>query len=435
MSTAWRALRIELLRGAAPVAAASTLVLGGLTLYSMAGDAWAGWAGRWMPFAASVRMSLYVVGALAVAAGAWQAGRERRRRIGELLGSTPRPTWQPFVVTWAAVTLGAFMGLLVIVLAGVALIAPVASYGGSGWWWVLLLAFPGLAALTALGVAAGRLVPLRLTAPVAAIGCYALMVGAVDSGRFGGVVFLAPTLSNYDAPGYLLPGEIGIQQALWFVGLTATALVFVGARRRWLAVLPAAVALAGAVPLLQQPPWSAWQPDPAALELVCTDDAPDVCLTRLNAFLLDDVTVPVRRELDRWDGVLGGPVRAVDDMVQYTGDGLAGDVLGVSVQGTASLTGGFTGPLPYGQGLASWNAPLSCAEGTRGRHLLVIDVAYAWGDPSATEPGRNESDVIQALDRLKGMPEADQKDWMGRYIAAAADCNDAALTSLATELS
>ncbi|MGH8774110.1 MAG: hypothetical protein ACRDWI_02710 [Jiangellaceae bacterium] len=50
MTTTWRALRVELLRGAAPVAALTTLVLGGLTVYSLAGD----WAGRWMPFAASV---------------------------------------------------------------------------------------------------------------------------------------------------------------------------------------------------------------------------------------------------------------------------------------------------------------------------------------------------------------------------------------------
>ncbi|MGH8774109.1 MAG: hypothetical protein ACRDWI_02705 [Jiangellaceae bacterium] len=207
-------------------------------------------------------------------------------------------------------TLGAFAGLLVVVGIGAALVAPVATHDGGGWWWVLALSFPGLAALTALGVAAGRLVPSRLTAPVAAIACYALMVGAIDSGRFGGVVLLSPTLSNYDAPGYLLPLDIGFQQALWFAGLTATALVVVGARRKWLALIPAVVALAGAVPLVQQQ-GGFWQQDPTALDLVCTEDAPEVCLTQINAFLLDDVTEPFRQELARWEGVPGGPVRAV----------------------------------------------------------------------------------------------------------------------------
>lgn len=126
-----RALRIGLLRGAAPAAAGGVLLGGLLSLYSLAGG-WAGWPGRWMPFAASVRMSLFVVGALTVACAAWQGGRERRRRIEEQLATAARPGWQPVLVSWAAVTLGALVALLVVVIAGVAAVAPVATYSGGG---------------------------------------------------------------------------------------------------------------------------------------------------------------------------------------------------------------------------------------------------------------------------------------------------------------
>jgi hypothetical protein len=71
---------------------------------------------------------------------------------------------------------------------------------------VLAVAFPGLAAPSALGFAVGRLMPFRLAAPVAGIGTYSLMVGVIDTAALGGVRWLAPVLSQYDAPGYQFSG-------------------------------------------------------------------------------------------------------------------------------------------------------------------------------------------------------------------------------------
>jgi hypothetical protein len=45
------------------------------------------------------------------------------------------------------------------------------------------VAFPGLAAPSALGFAVGRLMPFRLAAPVAGIGTYSLMVGVIHTVR------------------------------------------------------------------------------------------------------------------------------------------------------------------------------------------------------------------------------------------------------------
>jgi hypothetical protein len=430
----WRVLRIEMVRGAAPVAAAGVLLAGLLVMSSLAGG-WAGWPGRWMPFAVSVRMSLFVLGAFAVAAAAWQAGRERRRHIDDQLTSAARPGWQPFLIAWGAVTLGVSTALLVVVGAGAALVAPVASYAGGGWWWVLAVAFPALATLTALGAALGRLIPSRLTAPVAAIALYLTMVGAIDTYGLGVVLWLAPVMSQYDGVWFTLAPSMSLYQTLWFVGLAATALLLAAARRVWLAAIPAGVAVV-AVVFLEDGFRSAWQEDDAALELVCTEDAgPGVCVTQLNAFLLDDVTPPVREILARSDGVPGGPTHAVEGL----DNGLIEDPYGASSTAMslrldgATLTGRLVEAGEHGSGLLGWSPPLGCGDDDADyrvgeRHHLVLSVASAWGIGEA--PYWMDADVQASFEALTAMPEGAQKDWMGRLLEAAASCDEPAMRVL-----
>lgn len=432
-----RALWIELLRGAAPVALIGVLVGGGLTLHSMT-SGWAGWAGRWMPFAASVRTSLFVIGAIAVASAAWQGGRERRLRIDDQLASTARPVWQPVLLGWAAVTLGAVVALVVLVAAGAATVAPIATYSGGGWWWVLAVAFPGLAALSALGYAAGRLVPSRLTAPVVGIGTYLLMVGAIDTLSLGGVRWLAPVLSQYDAPGYTLSATLSAHQALWFAGLAGTALVLVAARRRWFAVVPATVAAAAAFALVSDPV-ETWQPDPAAAEPVCADGAPEVCVSRLNAFALDEVAVAAQPVLERWDGVPGPRPRIDDGVTLMTGHAIHGyveptedPVLQVQFDAGMTLTGWIAEPYE-GTSLFSWWPTVGCDDDpVYERHAAVFEVTSAWG--SGADWSWLGPDRVAALETLEAMPAAAQREWFAAAIEAARTCDDATLGRLGEEL-
>ncbi|MFW5899176.1 MAG: hypothetical protein ACOCUN_01765, partial [Jiangellaceae bacterium] len=161
-------MRTELLRGTALTAAATMAVAGPVMLFNDSEE----WAARWAPLAEYVRVLLIVLVPVAVAAGAWQAGRERRRRTGEQLATSPRPDWQPVLVAWGSVTLGTWAGLLLTWLTGATLVGPVATYAGRGWWWTLAVAYVAVAAGTALGVAAGRLIPGRLVAPLAGVLAY-----------------------------------------------------------------------------------------------------------------------------------------------------------------------------------------------------------------------------------------------------------------------
>ncbi|MEU7172005.1 MULTISPECIES: hypothetical protein [Micromonospora] len=93
------------------------------------------WAGRWAGLANYLRVSMLILCALMIAAGAWQSGRERRRDIDELIASTPRPGWQPLVMAWLAVTVAGVAGLLVAFAGAAVLIAgsrPTPAEAGGG---------------------------------------------------------------------------------------------------------------------------------------------------------------------------------------------------------------------------------------------------------------------------------------------------------------
>ncbi len=421
--TTWRLVRTELLRSAAPAAGVTSFALGALMMYSEANS----WAGRWMPFAASARFSMLVLAPIAVAFGAWHGGRDRRRRIDEQVTVSARPQWQPLLVGWAGITLGCWVGLLLIVGAGAALVAPVATYAGGGWWWLLAVAFVSLAAMTAVGVALGRVVSFWLVAPVAAIALYGLQVYAHDdAGELHGAEWLVPIVPVYQAFAQTLGGRVHLHQALWFSGLAATALVLVGARRRWAAVLPLAVAVAGAAPLLSNPSDPRWEFDADATELVCTADEPEVCLPRLDAFVLDDVTPVARQVLSRLEGVPGGPTRAVGSAY-----GPGGDESALYVDTGWITLGGDLHP-EEDWTVVQWSLSFACdLPELYDQYYWVVDTASTWatGHDEWAEPP-----VRAALEELDGMPEADQKAWIGAVIRAAESCDEVMLAELAGQL-
>lgn len=309
------------------------------------------WAGRWASLAEYVRVLLIVLVPLVVAAGAWQAGRERRRCIGEQLAMSPRPGWQPVLVAWGSVTLGTWAGLLLTWLIGAILVGPVATYAGRGWWWTLAVAFVAVAAGTALGVAAGRLIPGRLVAPLAGVLAY-IGLGTLtyaDTGQ--GWLWLSPAFSATRLGTQYLEAGFQLLQAAWLAAVAAALLVVAAAQRTWLAAVPAALVVAAAVPIVAGPGYDRWQADPCAAEQVCAaGGGPEVCLARVNAFLLDDVTPPVRDALARWDGVPGGYVRAVDAASQEGGsdEPVADGTVVLHLESLISWNGGLSRETEYG---------------------------------------------------------------------------------------
>ena len=104
-------------------------------------------------------------------AAAWTGSREGRRHTTDLVTIAARPRWARLLAAWAATTCWAMAGYLgcVAVLYGVT--AQQATWGGPLWWPAVVTA-ASLPALSALGFAAGTLVPSRFTPPLAAVGAF-----------------------------------------------------------------------------------------------------------------------------------------------------------------------------------------------------------------------------------------------------------------------
>lgn len=433
-----RVLGIEFLRGVAPIAAASLLVTGLYMLFSQPSD----WAGRWNSLAELLSARFAALGPLAAAAGAWQAGRERRRRIGELIRSTARPAWQQLVVVWSATTLGTAIGFCSAYAVGAAMVAPTASYFGHGWGWLLVVTLMGLGAATAIGIAAGRIFSSRVIPPIVAVVLLVVLSGLTAAD--GGGLWLTPAHPSVD--GYhFVEASVRAWQLVWLSGVVLTALVLAGARRRVLALLPLAIAVAGFSLLAGGPGIARLRQDKAATERVCTNPPYEVCLPRVDSYLLDDITRPARASLARWRGVPGGPVRISNQAQDYLEDDTL--VLGYVQQ---DVLGRPTNTDYLVDGTAEFIASLAhrCDEEGKGPddirlRLGLEEIALRW----SLEPLRRSGLVDESrlggkhfgshsdrFNRLLALPEPSQKAWMARYLDSARNCDAAGLADLWKEL-
>jgi hypothetical protein len=279
------------------------------------------WDGLWMATVLAHHNMLWAIWPLVLAAGAWQARRDRAARMTELLTSTPRSGTgraAPLTVVVVGCLVGGYaLGLL----DGLVRAMLTASYPPPNWYWPVLVGALGVAAAAVLGLGLGRLMPSRLTAPLLALG--------------GLVAVVVPQVLWEDAGSralLLIPGYLGLTdeystvawrsvagQAAWFVALAATgwALLVAGTRRtKLIAVLPAVLGLALALAVL--PPTDRAAPrDPLAAELVCADGEPRVCVTRLYEPMLPQLVEPARRALTALGRLPQPPTAVVQEAASY----------------------------------------------------------------------------------------------------------------------
>jgi hypothetical protein len=250
------------------------------------------------------REVLWTVAPLALGLGALQSLRDRRSRMGELLGTTARPGWQRRLHTAAALGGGVVAGYLIGFLGLSVYAAVVGAYYPFGVVSSALVAPLALAAALWLGMAAGRLVPWVLAPVLIAVAGFVLV----------GVLFVVGDTEGYAPPpakllltvnmiglhGFeALTASARLAQALWVVGIAGACLLLCVASRYalLLAVVPAALGLFVAQALLPDSLWDAITIDEGAAALVCTPDEPRVCARRVESGVLDYLLEPGRRAL------------------------------------------------------------------------------------------------------------------------------------------
>lgn len=404
-------LRPELLHGTGPWTGVALAVLIGVTMYSKADQ----WQQHWSETTDLLRVAgLILGGPLAVAAGCWQGGRERRRGTEELRATFARSRLRQTLVTAAPAALWPAAGYLV---AAAGCLVATWPYTGGGHPFMSLIAADAvaIASLGTLGFIAGRLLPWRLVAPLLAVLSYVVL--AVPGYGRSSARWLDPAL-EYDSSLQAPLWWFGPASALWTGGLAASALLGFAARRRLTALLPVALAAAVAVPIVATGD-GLWRDDPAAARPVCDNGVPRICVPAVDRNMLP----AMRQALAGLDAKLRGVPGAPERWVHYPvpprpGDVLLPDRVDDTVRGRLTHPDLFAdsavGALVDGADCASEGADTPLDErasdiGIAVRQWLVPRGNFANSPARGARPHRK---------RLEAMDAAQGRAYLTRYLAA-----------------
>ncbi|KQX13944.1 hypothetical protein ASC82_08465 [Streptomyces sp. Root431] len=409
-------LRTELRRGLGPwtgVAVALTVLV---TMYGKAPE----WQGRWADATNLLHVAAGLLcGPLALAAGCWQGGRDRRRGTTELWESVPRSPLRRLLV---AVGPSAFWPAAGLLFADAVCLLATWPYVSAGRPFLELLAADAVAvaALGALGHLAGRVIRWRLAAPL--LGIVGYVVLGLAAYTAGPARWLGPAGEHqffWDRPVWWF----GPVSMAWTAGLALAALLAYGlrpARLRVLALIPLAVTVGAAGLILRLPrDEGPWRPDPALSRQVCDGGTPQVCLTAVDESLLPDVSAALAPLSARLKGVPGAPVRWVSGLA---GPALPGDVALPSVRQDA-VRDRLAHPDLYLNSAVNWLFSDSCrpgdGTGPNAERASTINLAVIeWLAPTPEGYGPATTGAQPYIDRLKAKSPAEQRAYLTRFLAA-----------------
>jgi hypothetical protein len=307
-----RALRIELRRSAALWSGLLIVALGLLLFYSLPGPWTKGsgaWTEEWTTLARWQRWQLVLVWPLAFAAGAWQGRRDRRAKTGELMATMPRPMYQQVLPPAIAMAIGAAAAYLLFFAVGAVQVTGNSAHHHLNWLPVAGVGMLSMIAAVLLGMGIGRVVPFLLTAPISGFAALtALIYLQVEADheylyndmRTSALSVLSPTIQDLHEAFTTVAPRVNLLQALWFAAVAATGLalaVAVGRRAKLMALLPVVAAAAVALPLMPTSRAEAYVPDTSAVALICTPDAPRICVSRVHQDELGKIVGPARQGL------------------------------------------------------------------------------------------------------------------------------------------
>ncbi|MEU2614546.1 hypothetical protein ABZ570_23625 [Micromonospora sp. NPDC007271] len=317
-----RMLRIELRRSAALGAALVLLLTGGIMCYAAPQR----WSSSWMALAMIEREYLVLILPLALAAGAWQGRRESRNGLAELVRSTPRPRPQQVMPILGALGIAVAGGYLAVLAVAAPRIAGTARYLPAAAFAVVAVGVLAVVAAAWLGLAAGRLWPSVAAGPVLALAGLGWLMG------FPGIAHGQEWLGALFSPMYgmsqysdyeTVSGRLSAAQAVWLVALVVGGYVLHVAqsrRARAASLLPVALGVAVAIAVMPHDRYLPRAIDRVAQELVCTTDAPKVCVARVHSTLLPEVTPRARQALALLARLPRPPAEAHEDTTTWGRD-------------------------------------------------------------------------------------------------------------------
>jgi hypothetical protein len=176
--------------------------------------------------------AMFVFLPLVAGVAAWVGSRDGRRRITDLVGVTARPPWARQLSCWAATTCWALAAYLGCAASLYGVTAAQATWGGP-LWSPLAVGAACIAAATALGFAAGALLPSRFTAPLLVVAMLMLLVVVspkVTANSAYGRLSPLPTNTLGSSLGIFHPfiPDLSIVQLMFYGGIAVAALGVLG---------------------------------------------------------------------------------------------------------------------------------------------------------------------------------------------------------------
>ncbi|MEV0171897.1 hypothetical protein AB0I00_12370 [Streptomyces sp. NPDC050803] len=427
-------LRAEFLRGFAPWASGAVL----LTLAVALAVPSESWQGGWKETRDQVHTAAHLLGVpLALAAGCWQGGRERRRRTEELMATAVRGSLARFLASALPVALWMAVGHLVAV--AFALLATwYRATGDSPYPLVPLVdtVVVGCAALA--GHVVGRVLSWRLTAPLLAVAAY-VTLGVLSYGQAGALGHLSPLANDagHKVPVWWQP----LAAATWMGGLAVAAVLVHAARRRATALLPLAAALAAGALLLQTGD-GLTRTNPVARHQVCdTSTTPQVCVNARHEKLLPQITQALSGLTGRLEGVQNLPVRFEDRPGRPRKDEVELPML--TPLGSSVVRGRLTDPEQYaweagmtliGRAWCDRTDPVVSRTDQAVEHYLAPSPAEAYFDERYARGSKADRAAVkdrqQARARLLAMDDDKRRAWLSEYFATADKCEPSEVPAL-----
>lgn len=319
-----RALGLELRRSLAPWAGLFVVAAAVALLYSLSAPWWKGpeaWDAQWHSAAQWIRFLLVFLWPLVAGAGAIAGLRDHRAGTADLFATAARPAWQRGAATAGALAIYLVLGYLVVF--GIGAVQVIWHGGYFHLAWLPITAVGALAVVAGgwLGMGVARVFPSVLTPPLLTVSTLVAMAFLTisqdaatepENALPNQITLLSPALGSVRNVYDTVAEAASAGQAIWLAGLALTGfglLVATSARRRLVALIPAVVAVAIALPVL---PARTTVRNEAASAMVCRER---VCLTRIHESTLDSFA-PAAEDALRLLAKLPGAPTSVREVTQ-----------------------------------------------------------------------------------------------------------------------
>lgn len=371
------------------------------------------WTGRWVAMTVWLRGELNWAMSITAGFAVWMGGRHRRRNLAEFIEATPKPRWRIAVRECAGISICAMIGYLVAFAVGAILVGRISTYDNTHWIPILLVGTASVIPACALGYAVGTRISWFLAAP-ATIGVVAVVLTLPKDAGPRWALFDTMVTGWWDRAGYL-QWRAHLGQAVLLAGLTIGFLIIAASRRWWLSAAPVAAGVVAALLLFGSHPGRLWRPDPVARQAVCSNGATKFCTFRENGYALNAAVPTLRRALAPIAEFPGVP-RRFDDF------GLIGgrSTFYLDAFDGLNLTGRLSNPYITRENFLG-SLKLPCQKEDAANSVfwawLTGEDYYLQGEPAA---------ATHALDRLHGLPKAQQRARVEKFLAARRHCDSGA---------